>query len=94
MFVATKEGADRLTKFLERGGHNVTSIHGDRSQSQRNKALQHFKHAVPRDFTKESFMPSRNLRRCTALRIIHAKTVKVIAVLEGIFSWRQIPLRL
>ena len=43
VFVATKEGADRLTKFLERGGHKVTSIHGDRSQSQRNKALQRFK---------------------------------------------------
>jgi len=43
VFVATKEGADRLTKFLERGGHKVTSIHGDRSQSQRNTALQRFK---------------------------------------------------
>ena len=48
VFVATKEGADRLTKFLERGGHNVTSIHGDRSQSQRNKALQRFKDGVCR----------------------------------------------
>jgi ATP-dependent RNA helicase RhlE len=43
VFVATKEGADRLTKFLERGEHKVASIHGDRSQSQRNKALQGFK---------------------------------------------------
>ena len=41
--MATKEGADRLTKFLERGQHQVASIHGDRSQSQRNKALQGFK---------------------------------------------------
>jgi ATP-dependent RNA helicase RhlE len=46
VFVATKEGADRLTKFLERGNHKVTSIHGDRSQSQRNKALQGFKDGV------------------------------------------------
>jgi ATP-dependent RNA helicase RhlE len=46
VFVATKEGADRLTKFLERGEHKVTSIHGDRSQSQRNNALQGFKDGV------------------------------------------------
>jgi ATP-dependent RNA helicase RhlE len=38
VFVATKEGADRLTKVQERGAHKVTSIHGDRSQIQRNKA--------------------------------------------------------
>jgi ATP-dependent RNA helicase RhlE len=48
IFVATKEGADRLTKFLERGQHRVTSIHGDRSQSQRNAALQGFKDGVYR----------------------------------------------
>jgi ATP-dependent RNA helicase RhlE len=48
VFVATKEGADRLTKFLERGKHKVYSIHGDRSQSQRNKALQGFKDGVCR----------------------------------------------
>ena len=48
VFVATKEGADRLTKFLERGQHRVASIHGDRSQAQRNKALQGFKDGVYR----------------------------------------------
>jgi len=48
VFVATKEGADRLTKFLERGGHKVASIHGDRSQSQRNESLQGFKDGVYR----------------------------------------------
>ncbi len=48
VFVATKEGADRLTKFLERGKHKVTSIHGDRSQSRRNEALQGFKDGVYR----------------------------------------------
>jgi ATP-dependent RNA helicase RhlE len=48
IFVATKEGADRLTKFLERGKHKVTSIHGDRSQSKRNEALQGFKDGVYR----------------------------------------------
>ena len=48
VFVARKEGAERLTKFLERGGHKVASIHGDRSQSQRNEALQGFKDGVYR----------------------------------------------
>src|SRR3954470_20097561 len=48
VFVATKEGADRLTKFLERGRHKVVAIHGDRSQSHRNEALQGFKDGVYR----------------------------------------------
>jgi ATP-dependent RNA helicase RhlE len=43
VFVATKEGADRLALFLERGKHKVACIHGDRSQSQRNAALDGFK---------------------------------------------------
>ncbi len=43
VFVSTKEGADRLSKFLERGRCKVACIHGDRSQSQRNEALQGFK---------------------------------------------------
>lgn len=48
IFVATREGADRLTKFLERGRHKVAAIHGDRSQSQRNESLQGFKDGVYR----------------------------------------------
>ncbi|MFN0103327.1 MAG: DEAD/DEAH box helicase [Bryobacteraceae bacterium] len=48
IFVATKEGADRLAMFLERGNHKVAAIHGDRSQSQRNEALQGFKDGVYR----------------------------------------------
>ena len=48
VFVATKEGADRLTKFLERENYKVAAIHGDRSQSQRNEALQGFKDGVYR----------------------------------------------
>ncbi len=48
VFVATKEGADRLTKFLERGRHKVASIHGDRTQAQRNESLQGFKDGVYR----------------------------------------------
>lgn len=48
VFVATKEGADRLTKFLEREKYKVAAIHGDRSQSQRNEALQGFKDGIYR----------------------------------------------
>jgi ATP-dependent RNA helicase RhlE len=48
VFVATKESADRLTKFLERGCYKVAAIHGDRSQSQRNEALQGFKDGIYR----------------------------------------------
>jgi ATP-dependent RNA helicase RhlE len=48
VFVATKEGADRLTKFLEREKYKVAAIHGDRSQGQRNEALQGFKDGVYR----------------------------------------------
>ncbi len=48
IFVATKEGADRLTKFLEREHHKVAAIHGDRSQGQRNEALQGFKDGIYR----------------------------------------------
>jgi ATP-dependent RNA helicase RhlE len=43
VFARTKHGADRLAKFLERGKFKVACIHGDRSQSQRNEALQGFK---------------------------------------------------
>ncbi|HWE53179.1 MAG TPA: DEAD/DEAH box helicase [Bryobacteraceae bacterium] len=48
VFVSTKEGADRLSKFLERGRYKVACIHGDRSQSQRNEALQGFKDGLYR----------------------------------------------
>jgi ATP-dependent RNA helicase RhlE len=43
VFTRTKQGADRLATFLERGKYKVAAIHGDRSQSQRNEALQGFK---------------------------------------------------
>jgi ATP-dependent RNA helicase RhlE len=48
VFVSTKEGADRVSKFLEREKYKVACIHGDRSQSQRNEALQGFKDGVYR----------------------------------------------
>ena len=39
----TKKGADALENFLEREGYPVTSIHGDRSQREREDALASFK---------------------------------------------------
>jgi ATP-dependent RNA helicase RhlE len=42
VFVRTKHGAERLAKKLAHAGWKATSIHGDRSQSQRNAALRSF----------------------------------------------------
>ena len=42
VFSRTKHGADKLSKKLLRSGFATTSIHGDRSQSQRNQALRGF----------------------------------------------------
>ncbi|HUQ49981.1 MAG TPA: DEAD/DEAH box helicase [Terriglobales bacterium] len=39
IFTRTKRGAERLAHKLEKTGMAVTTIHGDRSQSQRNAAL-------------------------------------------------------
>jgi ATP-dependent RNA helicase RhlE len=42
IFARTKRGAERIAKSLSRDGFNATMIHGDRSQTQRNKALRGF----------------------------------------------------
>jgi ATP-dependent RNA helicase RhlE len=39
VFTRTKHGANRLAQQLERGGHRVVAIHGNKSQSQRERAL-------------------------------------------------------
>jgi ATP-dependent RNA helicase RhlE len=43
VFTRTKHGADRLAKQLAREGIGAVPIHGDRSQSQRTRALADFK---------------------------------------------------
>jgi ATP-dependent RNA helicase RhlE len=43
VFTRTKHGADRLYRQLKTRGHRVGVIHGDRSQSQRERALAEFK---------------------------------------------------
>ena len=43
VFTRTKRGADRLTKQLVREGVSTQSIHGDKSQSARTRALADFK---------------------------------------------------
>jgi ATP-dependent RNA helicase RhlE len=42
VFTRTKRGAERLAKELVRDGFSASMIHGDRSQAQRNKALNGF----------------------------------------------------
>ncbi len=42
VFARTKHGADRLAKKLQTGGVRSTSIHGIRTQGQRNRALKGF----------------------------------------------------
>jgi ATP-dependent RNA helicase RhlE len=43
VFTRTKHRADRLTKFLQRGGVECDRVHGNRSQGQRTEALAGFK---------------------------------------------------
>ncbi len=43
LFGRTKHGMERLTRELEQRGFKATSIHGNKSQSQRQRALQAFK---------------------------------------------------
>ena len=42
VFTRTKRGADRLARQLSKDGHSAAPIHGDRSQSQRQRALAQF----------------------------------------------------
>jgi len=42
-FVETKKGADSLEQFLHHEGYPVASIHGDRSQKEREEALRTFR---------------------------------------------------
>ena len=43
VFTRTKHGADRLARQLDRRGHDVAVLHGDRSQGQRERALESFR---------------------------------------------------
>ncbi len=43
IFTSTKKGTDELQRLLKSEGIKAASIHGDRSQDERNKALQAFK---------------------------------------------------
>lgn len=43
VFVETKKGADALEDFLYHEGYACTSIHGDRSQRDREEALHQFR---------------------------------------------------
>lgn len=43
VFVETKKGADMLEEYLHTMGYPVTSIHGDRTQREREDALRRFR---------------------------------------------------
>jgi ATP-dependent RNA helicase RhlE len=43
VFSRTKHGADRLARQLKARGHSVAALHGDRTQSQRERALSDLK---------------------------------------------------
>ncbi|MEE8537123.1 MAG: DEAD/DEAH box helicase [Acidobacteriota bacterium] len=43
VFTRTKHGANKLARHLERRGHGVAVLHGNRSQAQRTRALDAFK---------------------------------------------------
>lgn len=43
VFGRTKHGAQKLTRILQNRGHKVDAIHGNKSQSQRQRALKQFK---------------------------------------------------
>ena len=48
VFTRTKHGADRLVRQLQQDGVSAVPIHGNRSQSQRTKALADFKAGITR----------------------------------------------
>ena len=48
VFARTKHGADRLAKQLSGGSSKTATIHGDRSQNQRNQALKGFQDGYDR----------------------------------------------
>ena len=43
IFSATKRGADRLARDLNREGHSAAALHGDMSQAARNKAVRNLR---------------------------------------------------
>ena len=43
VFTHTRRGADNLTRILQANKHDVVTLHSDRNQSQRNKALASFR---------------------------------------------------
>lgn len=48
VFTRTKYGADKLTRHLRRDGSNASALHGGKTQSSRNKALEQFKNGKTR----------------------------------------------
>lgn len=71
VFVETKKGADALEDFLYREGYSCTSIHGDRSQRDREEALHQF---------RSGRCP---ILVATAVRILYSHAALHFSFLEG-----------
>ena len=83
VFVETKKGADSLEHFLYSQNYPATSIHGDRSQREREEALKQFRqgrcpimvatavsyysHLIFFIFTVKSY---RSIKQCALLRLL------------------------
>lgn len=48
IFTRTKHGADKLARKLAQNGFDAAALHGNKSQSQRTRALEGFKRRMPR----------------------------------------------
>jgi ATP-dependent RNA helicase DDX3X len=71
VFVETKKGADSLDEFLYREGFPVTSIHGDRTQREREEALRRSRSliiSVPYWVLTDMSPGSRSARRRSSWR--------------------------
>lgn len=45
IFVETKRGVDEITRIVNRGGYRAVSIHGDKSQQDRDYVLNEFRNS-------------------------------------------------
>lgn len=77
VFVETKKGADALEDFLYREGYACTSIHGDRSQRDREDALHQFRSGRCPIMVATAVSISRVF--CKSLRLLSCGAVTLIA---------------
>lgn len=76
IFVETKKQADYLASFLCESDLDTTSIHGDRTQQQREEALNEFKRGI-RKIIIATAVAARGLGMCTISVIININQLNV-----------------